>query len=94
MSACNMRPTLLATPLQPCDQGIIALTKRAYKKQVRYILIEEIDSTLEDVNAPNAVNLGRKINVLHAMQMWKSAWDSVSKEDISNYWKKSKLKEW
>ena len=76
--------------LQPCDQGIIALTKRAYKKQMDNYIIEQID-TLENADA---VKIAQKIDVLQAMQMWTNAWYTVSGEAISNCWKKSQLKEW
>ena len=76
--------------LQPCDQGIIALTKRAYKNKMNNAVLEQIDA-LTDATAEN---IARKISLLQAMQFWREAWDSVTKEAIQNCWKKAQLKEW
>lgn len=76
--------------LQPCDQGIIALAKRHYKKKMNNFILEEIES-LTDANAEI---LAKKITLLQAIQFWKDAWDMVSEVAIKNCWKRSKLREW
>ena len=45
----NLPPNTTAI-LQPCDQGIIALAKRAYKKKMCNEILEKIES-LTDANA-------------------------------------------
>ena len=42
----------------------------------------------------NAEVIAKKINLLQAIQFWRDALDSVSKEAIQNCWKKAQLKEW
>ena len=53
-------------------------------------ILEEIESLMD----ANAEVIAKKINLLQAIQFWRDAWDSVSKEAIQNCWKKAQLKEW
>ena len=53
-------------------------------------ILEEIESLMD----ANAEVIAKKINLLQAIQFWRDALDSVSKEAIQNCWKKAQLKEW
>ena len=53
-------------------------------------ILEEIESLMD----ASAEVIAKKINLLQAIQFWRDALDSVSKEAIQNCWKKAQLKEW
>ena len=48
---------------------------------------------LEAFPFPTA-GVSKKISLLQAMQLWRDAWDSISKESIKNCWKKAQLVEY
>ena len=54
------------------------------------LILEQIES-LTDASSEI---IAKKISRLQAMQFWRDAWDTVSKEAIQNCWKKAKLREW
>ena len=69
-------------PVKPCDQGIIALTKRAYRKMMCSVIIEEMDVLIESNKDTNVGNIAWKISLLQAIELWHKALDSISKEAI------------
>ena len=73
-------------PVKQRDQGIIALTKRAYRKIMCSVIIEEMDGLIESNKDTNVGNIARKISLLQAMELWRKAWHSITKEAIQNCW--------
>ena len=69
-------------PVKQRDQGIIALTKRAYRKIMCSVIIEEMDGLIESNKDTNVGNIAWKISLLQAIELWHKAWDSNSKEAI------------
>ena len=80
--------------LQPCDQGIIALTKRAYRKMMCRAVLDKMETFIDANQDAKSGNIAKKISLLQAMQFWRDAWDSISKEAIQNCWKKANLEEY
>ena len=57
-------------------------------------VLDEMEKLIDANHDANAGNIARKISLLKAMQLWRDAWDSISKEAIKNCWKKGNLWEY
>ena len=57
-------------------------------------VLKELEKMIETNQDADAVNIAKKISLLKAMQLWRDAWDSISKESIKNCWKKAQLVEY
>ena len=50
------------------------------------VIIEEMDVLIESNKDTNVGNIARKISLLQAMELWRKAWHSITKEAIQNCW--------
>jgi hypothetical protein len=66
-------PPNATSRLQPCDMGIIKNLKVKYRRLVTKRLIDSVEKKVDC-----------EINILHAMQMLRSAWNDVSQLTIAN----------
>ena len=57
-------------------------------------VLQEMEKLIDANHDASAENIARKISLLQAMQFWRDAWDSISKETIQNCWKKACLEEY
>ncbi|KIO01471.1 hypothetical protein M404DRAFT_150139, partial [Pisolithus tinctorius Marx 270] len=63
--------------VQPCDAGIICCFKAIYRHNFCACAVECDEAGSQEIY---------KINLLEAMLMAKSAWDSVSRDTIKHCW--------
>ena len=57
-------------------------------------VLDKMDTLIDANKDANSGNIAKKISLLQAMQFWRDAWDSISKEAIQNCWKKANLEEY
>ncbi|XP_046395439.1 tigger transposable element-derived protein 6-like [Ischnura elegans] len=74
-------PPNCTSKVQPLDQGIISLVKRAYRRQLVEYLLPRIGNT-EDIKS-------LKWNILQAIQRLCVAWDGVEKSAITNCFRRA-----
>ena len=70
--------------IQPCDGGIIKCLKGHYRR----LLAQRINSYMEAEDNIHAGELVKRIKVIDALHLLKSAWDCVTPETIRNCWRK------
>lgn len=75
-------PPNVTSLIQPMDQGVIEKLKRLYRKQVLRRLL------LEDGTEGSVVAFSKALNLKHCCYMIADAWDSLTKDNLQNAWKK------
>ena len=65
--------------LQPCDQGIIELAKRGFRRRLIEFIMQEMDKD-EDATAPKLV---KKVTLLNAIHWMTESWNDLSATTIS-----------
>lgn len=75
-------PPNVTALLQPMDQGVIAKTKRVYRKELlRQLLLSEKDEE-------SVIAFTKKLNLKDCCNFLVSAWANVTQENLSNAWNK------
>jgi len=69
---------------QPLDAGIIKSFKYHYRKQLLKHMLFELDESIDQNIDQNASDWVKSINVAHAVNWIKNAWNSVTSETILN----------
>ena len=80
-------PPNTTSVLQPCDQGIIELTKRGFKNRLLDFIMEQMDEDSEST-APQLV---RKVMLLNAILWLEEAWKQLPATTITKCWKRGGL---
>ena len=57
-------------------------------------VLDKMETLIDANQDAKSGNIAKKISLLQAMQFWRDAWDSISKEAIQNCWKNGNLEEY
>lgn len=78
-------PANTTSLMQPCDQGIIRDMKAYYRKEMRRIILLQLEDKIKEVKAND---LAKKTSLIDGLYLIAQAWDCVKESTVRNCFKK------